>query len=122
MSLLALDIGTRHTGAAFYDPAVKIVMPLTTIEHTSEEELVTAVSEIVKKRHINRIFIGLPLLPSGKDGSQATIIRGIVVRLETLKIPCQLLDERYTTPKSRESDGDAQAACSLLNLALEKGI
>lgn len=119
MRLLSLDIGTRHTGAAFYDDANGVVLPLDTIEHTSEEELLNAVAKLIEERHIDHVYVGLPLLPSGKDGSQSGIVRTIFAEIEALGPPCSLIDERYTTPKSGQSDGNAAAACSLLNIALE---
>ena len=120
MKLLSLDIGTRHTGVAYYDSELGVVMPLDTIEHTSEEELLSAVQKLIQERHIDHLYVGLPLLPSGKDGSQAGIVRQILSKLEAFGTPCSLMDERYTTPKSTKSDGNAAAACSLLNMALEK--
>ncbi|MBI5155638.1 Holliday junction resolvase RuvX [Candidatus Peregrinibacteria bacterium] len=121
MKLLSLDIGTRHTGVAYYDSAIGVVMPLDTIEHVSEEEMLSSVSKLIQERHIDHLYVGLPLLPSGKDGSQAGIVRTILKKIEAFGTPCSLIDERYTTPKTGQSDGNAAAACSLLNIALENG-
>lgn len=117
---LSLDIGTRHTGVAHVDSALGVVMPLDTIDHASDEELLAAIQKLIQERHIDHLYVGLPLLPSGKDGSQAEIVRQILTKIESLGTPCSLIDERYTTPKSTKSDGNAAAACSLLNMALEK--
>lgn len=114
MRLLALDIGTRRTGVAYYDDATKIVLPLDTITHTSVEELLTKVEKVIALRMINHVYIGLPLLPSGVEGAQASSVRSFGSRLQRAGIPHSFVDERYTTPRGKDSDGDAQAACSLL--------
>lgn len=120
MRYLALDIGTRRTGVAFYSDETKIVMPLDTIEHASFDELFDAVKKLVADRSIDSIVIGLPLLPSGSEGSQANVVRQFVSRLEKVHIAHSFLDERYTTPRSTHSDGNADAACSLLQMAISR--
>lgn len=123
MRFLALDIGTRHTGVAYMDEDVGIPLPLDTIHHTKNTELLERVLAIVTERKVNRVIVGLPLLLSGAGGSQSTYVRGVAGELQKKGLEVVLLDERYTTHSSavqnsregsRGHDPDAAAACALL--------
>lgn len=111
---MALDVGTRRTGVAFLDPRVGFVLPLDTLEHRTMEELRDAVIALAEQRPIDTLIVGLPLLPSGVEGSQAAIVREFVALLAGQPWKVVLKDERYTTIKHSSFDGDAKAACSLL--------
>jgi len=120
--LLALDIGNRRTGVAFAEEKSGFVMALNTLQHRSEEDLVKQVSAIVKARGITELIVGLPRLPQGEEGSQATKARATALLLEQeLSLKVTLLDERYTSMTREEGvDPDAQAACSLLSVVLDQ--
>jgi len=121
MRYLALDIGTKKTGVAFYDDATGIPLPLETITHASKDEFATHVEELARTRMVDKIVCGLPLLPSGEEGMQATIVREYTALLESRGFPCSLFDERYTTPRDeRSSDGNASAACMILHSFLSQ--
>lgn len=124
MRYLSLDVGTRRTGVAWLDDSVGIPLPLNTLTHASENELVEAVMEIVQVRKIDRVIVGLPLLPSGEEGAQTKISRTIGDAIGVKGVAVQYADERYTTAGGKahkhtvsqsEFDGDAAAACELLN-------
>lgn len=121
MKVIALDIGTRRTGIAFYDSGTGIPLPLDTITHTSEEDLLSRVEDIVRQRQADLLLIGLPLLPSGKEGTQAGLVRQWALGLAGNGIPVIFADERYTTPRHAQGDGNAEAACTLLQTGLESG-
>jgi putative transcription antitermination factor YqgF len=120
MHLLALDIGTRRTGIAFVDTDVGVPLPLDTLVFDSQEEMVHAVTEIARERSVNQIVIGLPLLPSGEEGSQVDYVRSCAEDFIAEGFEIVFLDERYTTSPSGDYDGDARAACELLALHLKK--
>lgn len=124
MRYLALDVGNRRTGIAYLDDTVGIPLPLDTILHTSEDQLIDAVMAIVSARQIDRIIVGLPRLPSGDEGLQAAESRKIGSRLEKKGLAVEFVDERYTTPRfsshknalpTQKTDGDAAAACAILS-------
>ena len=125
---LSLDIGTRRTGVAFADEQTGIPLPLPTLEHRSVGQLLMQILELVHQRRIDEVIVGLPLLPGGQDGSQAVFVREIADTIRQKGIIVHLLDERHTTPRSRElpgqrtkgQDTDASAACTLLGLFLER--
>ena len=98
MKILALDIGTKRTGAAFIDQEnVGFSVPLETINHASKDELLDAVKKIVSDRSADHLVLGLPYLLSGKDGSQAKYVRERAKELEKIGIPVSLIDERYSS-------------------------
>lgn len=124
MRTLALDIGTRRTGVALLDDAAGVPVALDTLRHRTEEELITAVRAIVAEREIDRLVIGLPLLPSGAEGAQAAFVRGVAERLRSeVGIPCSFLDERYTTSAAHQpSDTDPDAASAVAILQSFPGV
>jgi len=120
VNVLALDIGIRRTGVAFVDASTDVPVPLDTLKHTSENELVGLVMDIARKRDCDICVIGLPLLPDGTEGSQVEIVKRIAQRLEKNGLEVSFMDERYTTQNIPGVDGDASAACTLLNLYIER--
>lgn len=122
MNYLALDLGTKKTGVSFVDTTVGIPLPLSTIVHETPSKLIAHVSTLVKERRIESIIIGLPLLPSGKEGLQAHIVRTWAAHIQdTITIPVHFIDERYTTPKiATPADPHATAACQILQTFLER--
>ncbi len=118
MRYLSLDIGTRHTGMAYLDTDVGISLPLDTVHHTGVAQLIEEVMIIVRARRVDTVVIGMPLLLSGTEGSQAVFVKSVGEKIEDAGVAIRFVDERYTTPKSGKHaggvDGDAVAACQLL--------
>ena len=119
-NVLALDIGTRRTGVAFVDAHTDVPVSMETLKHTSEDELVARVLDIARERACDSCVVGLPLLPDGTEGSQVEIVKNIAQKLENNGLEVSFIDERYTTQGIPGVDGDAVAACALLNLYLER--
>jgi len=120
MRYLGLDLGRKRTGIAFADSTDDILFSLMTIEGKTEEELVECISALVSEKMIDELVVGLPLLPSGKAGSQAQWVESVIIHLKTLGIPVSVLDERYTTGKRTDIDQDAAAACQILSVKLSR--
>src|SRR3989338_7883425 len=102
MRYLGLDIGNRHTGIAYLDSSVGIPLPLDTLHHASETQLVDAVLAIVRERRVEAILVGLPRLPSGEEGAQAIQSRKVGTLLSSAGVTVKYVDERYTTPRSSQ--------------------
>ena len=124
MRFLALDIGTRRTGVAYLDTDVGIPLPLETVRHTTQEQLVDEVMRIILERKIDRVIVGLPLLLSGAEGGQSGIARATGALIEKAGVVVRYADERFSTPgnsthknvvSAQNYDGDAAAACSILS-------
>ncbi len=117
MRYLALDIGSRRTGVAYGESSLGIAHPLETITHTSLEELHSRIEPLLKERKVDHLVIGLPRLPSGDEGEQARFVRSFLPLIGDF--PYSLIDERHTTPKGQEGDGDSHAACQILTVKLD---
>lgn len=120
MKLIALDVGERRTGVAYFDGAIDFVIPLDTIHHHNELELLDAVDAVLQQRGVKDIVIGLPLLLSGVEGSQAKFAKMIGAQLQARGATVDYIDERFTTDRQTPSDGDAKAACIVLNTYLQQ--
>ena len=120
MKILALDVGERRTGVAWFDPAIDFVIPLDTIHHQNESELIDAALAVIASRGASNVVVGLPLLLSGIEGSQAKFARMIGDRIAASGIEVDYIDERFTTDRQTPSDGDAKAACIVLNNFLKR--
>ncbi|MDO8648157.1 MAG: RuvX/YqgF family protein [Candidatus Peregrinibacteria bacterium] len=115
--LLGIDVGGRRSGIASFDPATDIVLPLPSINHASQEELIEALVALAHARGVTHIIVGLPLLPSGDEGAQARKVRECVDALTAQGFTVIAFDERYTTstPKKGEVyDVDSASACQIL--------
>src|SRR3989344_8842055 len=126
MRYLSLDIGRKHTGVAFFDERTGVPIPLETIHHEDDEELVERVSILASERSIDAFVIGLPYLPGGKEGEQARFVRDIAKKLCEACPWAELhfIDERYSSRGvgigNRESgksvDEHGQVALGLLRV------
>ncbi len=103
------------------DDSIGIPLATETIIADDEADLVAQILQICDEKDIDLIVLGLPLLPTGKEGAQTSFVRLIGDRLEAATMPVEFLDERYTTDKQAEGDGDAKAAIQLLTTFLERG-
>lgn len=120
MKLIALDVGERRTGVAFFDSAIDFVIPLDTIHHKNELELLDAADAVLQARGVKDLVIGLPLLLSGVEGSQAKFAKMIGAQFAARGFTVDYIDERFTTDRVTPSDGDAKAACIVLNTYIQR--
>ncbi|HEY5052952.1 MAG TPA: Holliday junction resolvase RuvX [Solirubrobacterales bacterium] len=106
MRVLALDHGTARIGCAISDPSGTLATPVPVIEPPEPR----SVAELVAEREVERVVVGLPLHLSGKEGSQAALIRSFCAELEAiLDVPVETYDERLTT---RMADASRRAGAS----------
>ncbi|MFA6038963.1 MAG: Holliday junction resolvase RuvX [Candidatus Peribacteraceae bacterium] len=130
MRFLALDIGSRRTGVAFLDDAIGIPLPLDTVTSSTPEEFVVQVMGLIAQRNIDHVYVGLPRLPSGEEGSQAAFVRDYAALLSRKGVSLTFIDERHTTPRKartqkerqipeRKTDSDSAAACEILKIAVK---
>jgi len=104
--VLALDHGTARIGCAISDPSGTLARPLPTIEPPEAR----AVAELVAEHEVERVVVGLPLLLSGDEGSQAALARTFCAELEAIvDVPVETYDERLTT---RMADASKRAGAS----------
>lgn len=122
MAILALDIGRRVTGVACFDVAIGFPFPLEPIKG-DDAATVAAVRQLARERQANTLVIGLPLLPDGTEGEQASHTRALAEEWAKDGLKVHFLDERYTsTVESGDQNSHAKAAVSLLQMALDRGL
>ncbi len=119
MRVLALDHGTVRTGVAVSDETGTLARPLTVLEKVDGEAGFAALLALVGERHPDRIIVGLPVSLDGREHGQAGRVRAFAKRLgEAVRIPVELVDERFTTRLADRRGGkaarDARAAATLL--------
>lgn len=124
--MLALDYGSARCGCAVSDPSGTLVTPLGAIAKPDSPEGALALERLVTEQAPAELLVGLPLLESGEEGSQAAAARAFAGRLRTATgLPVNLHDERFTTRMARASislgagsDVDSLAAAHLLEAYL----
>ncbi len=122
MAILALDIGRRTTGVACFDESIGFPFPLEPITGDSAETIL-AVRQLATNRKVDTLVIGLPLLPDGTEGEQASHTRELAEQWEKDGLTVHFLDERYTsTVENGDQNSHAKAAVSLLQMALDRGL
>ncbi|HLD07485.1 MAG TPA: Holliday junction resolvase RuvX [Candidatus Peribacterales bacterium] len=122
---LGIDLGRKHTGLAFADSRVNVALPLTTIHHKDEPELLEALEKIIRDREVGIIVVGLPILMSGEEGEEALHVRTVTELIQEAHPECAIsfLDERETSKiYSAEGSRDrhAEAAVRILATFLER--
>ncbi len=104
MPVLGIDFGGRRLGLAVSDARDRIALPIEPLELRGGEPDLQALRRLVADRGIDRIVVGLPLSLDGRRGPQALAAERFAVLLrETLALPVELLDERFTTREAERA-------------------
>ena len=94
--ILGVDFGRARIGLAISDELRLLAHPLATIPFG--EEAIGRIAELVQKRNIDRVVVGVPKLMGGKMGAAADEVLRFVKKLQAT-LSCQVVtwDERLTT-------------------------
>lgn len=120
MKVLALDYGSTRTGVAVSDPSGTVARPVGVVERAGTDDGLARLAELVREEEAELVVVGQPLTMRGEAGQQAVETEEFVSRLrETLDVPVESFDERFTTDLAEQSGGshptDARAAAHLLS-------
>jgi putative Holliday junction resolvase len=121
VKVLALDYGSARTGVAVSDPTGTLARPVEVVRQAVGQAGLERLAELVREHEVERVIVGLPLTMSGKHGEQAAETEQFVSLLrETLTVPVETFDERFTTDLAEQGGGeshpsDARAAAHLLS-------
>lgn len=115
---IALDFGTRRTGAASGNRLLTHATPLPTIHASAAQQRLDAVARLVAQWQPQALVIGVPRHPDGAahENTQRALKFGRQLRSQ-LRLPVYEVDERYSTTEalSQEArDPDAASACIIL--------
>lgn len=99
---IGVDVGTKHVGLARTD-LLKTVA--NTIGTFSPAEAVEEIKKQVASEKIEKIVVGWPLTPEGKEGKTIQIVRQYINRIknELPEMEIVKFDERYTTKEAEEA-------------------
>jgi putative Holliday junction resolvase len=121
VKVLALDYGSARTGVAVSDPTGTLARPLTTVRNVSDAGGFGDLLGIIRGEAPDCVVVGLPLTLRGERGEQAQETERFVENLrESVDIPVETYDERFTTSLAERAGGDdSHAAAHLLGSYLE---
>jgi putative holliday junction resolvase len=119
MRVLALDYGSARCGCALSDPTGTLATPIEPVMRPATRKGIGRLRSLVSENGVQRVVVGLPLSLSGADSEQTREARAFAARLgETLDVPVELYDERFTTALAQRTGGstseDSRAAAVLL--------
>ncbi len=106
MKIMGLDYGSKTVGVAISDDLLITAQPFETIQRNSENKLrrtLARIEELILANHVEKIVLGLPLLPDGSEGERAekTLeFKSMLAKRTGLEVI--LVDERFTTDASNE--------------------
>jgi putative holliday junction resolvase len=131
--LIGLDLGTRTIGTAFCDADWRFAGPGTTLPRGKFARDLTALRELVAKRGVKGVVLGLPLNMDGSGGPRAQASRAFARNLAPLGLPVLLWDERWSTTSAeramiaqdmsrakRAERIDSHAAAVILQAAIDR--
>ncbi len=82
MRTLGLDIGDKKTGVAISDPEGILAIPLTVIEHGSQEDVITEVIKLVERYQVECVVVGLPYSLNGHLTQQSRKVEAFIEKLQ----------------------------------------
>ncbi len=95
---MAIDLGEKRIGIALSDPTRMIAAGYGFINRSSRKSDFEQIGQIVQEKNVFQIIVGLPTLPSGKEGSRAAWARDYASDLaSSIGIDVNLWDESFTT-------------------------
>ncbi|MAG58215.1 MAG: Holliday junction resolvase RuvX [Planctomycetes bacterium] len=102
-AVLALDYGTKRVGVAVTDSDRRYVFPRDTLTRTTPEDDLAALRAIVGDDGVDLMVVGVPFNADGTEGPMAKTAREWGGKLaEALGLPCEWVDERYTSQEAEE--------------------
>jgi putative Holliday junction resolvase len=99
MKHLSIDLGEKRIGIAVSDEKGIVAKPLTTIDRTSDQQVLQEITAICDEKRIETIVIGIPL--SATDEVQERF-RSFAEKLRDItKLPIEEWDETFSTKQAQ---------------------
>jgi putative Holliday junction resolvase len=127
LTVMAFDFGTRRIGVAVGNTLTCLGQPIKTIAEASSDAVFRAIEVLLKEWQPNRLVVGLPCHPDGKEHEMSAKARRFGNQLQgRFHLPVDWVDERYTSavleenPDMRDNLDSESAAIILEQYFLEK--
>ena len=101
--VLGVDYGSSRVGLALSDPQKIIASPLHTLINNGNDRLKKKLLEVIKKKNVECIVIGLPIGLKGQETSQTKIVREFAEEIRSLALPVYFQDERLSSLSAKKS-------------------
>ena len=101
--VLGVDYGSSRVGLALSDPQKIIASPLHTLINNGNDRLKKKLLEVIKKKNVEYIVIGLPIGLKGQETSQTKIVREFAEEIRSLAVPVYFQDERLSSLSAKKS-------------------
>tara|TARA_B100001115_G_C15796426_1_gene393348 strand:+ start:480 stop:890 length:411 start_codon:yes stop_codon:yes gene_type:complete len=101
--VLGVDYGSSRVGLALSDPQKIIASPLHTLVNNGNDRLKKKLLEVIKKKNVEYIVIGLPIGLKGQETSQTKIVREFAEEISSLALPVYFQDERLSSLSAKKS-------------------
>ena len=102
--IIGLDYGEARTGVAVSDLLGITAQGVTSINHTSDKELIEKLKPIIEEYKPIKIIIGLPINMNSTAGERVKKTKRFIVKLKKeFKIEIETIDERLTTVASHKT-------------------
>jgi len=100
--ILAIDYGQKRVGLAVTDELQMIAGALTTVPN---KDILTFLSEYLKKEHVDRIVVGEPRQMNGLPSESAAMIEAFVRSLKKRfpEVIIERVDERFTSKMASQA-------------------
>jgi putative Holliday junction resolvase len=127
MTILGIDYGSKRIGIAIAQD--KWIKPLDVVMNESEERVIKQIKELITKRGIEKIIIGLPKPLKAKTNERLIVTKKFAKQLkDNLFIPVEFSSEIFTTKlakifsytKNQQRYVDSRAACFILEQYLRQ--
>jgi putative Holliday junction resolvase len=98
-------LGEVRIGLALSDPLGITAQPLESLHPTGPRKAIDAIVRVARHHEVHTVVVGLPLLLSGEEGTQAAHAREVAeqLRRRLAGVRVELWDERLTTVQAERT-------------------
>ena len=98
MRTLAIDLGTKRVGLAMSDEGGRFATPLEVLEVTSPDDALAPILDLIRREHVQRVVLGLPLNMDDSVGPAAKQTMAWARTFsDSANVPVIFVDERLSS-------------------------
>ncbi len=101
--ILALDLGQKRVGVAVSDSLGISITQLAQLKRSNWKQLLSDVSDLIRRFDAKTLVIGLPTSLDGSQGSSAKSVQQTALKFaQSLEVPVYLQDERLSSVEAEQ--------------------